>query len=329
MSVAVFRSLEDARDHFGPCALAIGNFDGVHIGHQALIGEAVRCAQARGFHPAVLTFDPHPTAVVAPDRIPALICPLQERLRLIAEAGAKRIFVLQFTPEVASLSAEEFVSQVLVDALEARAVFVGENFRFGYRQGGTPEVLEALGQANGFETHFLKPVTFRGRVISSTAVRAEVAAGKVVEAARLLGRCYSLSGPVVPGRGIGSKKTVPTLNLRPDPQLLVPRGIYVTETIELTGTLEQATGRAWPSVTSCGYNPTFGATELSVETYLLGELSGASPSAISVHFRHFLRDEQTYPDAGALKAQILKDVARAGAYWKHLENLRKAVPSIY
>ncbi len=329
MSAAIFRSLEDARSHFGPCALAIGNFDGVHIGHQALIREAARCAEEQGLTPAVLTFDPHPSAVVAPDRIPALICPLEERLRLIADAGAKRIFVLQFTAEVASLSAEEFVSRVLVDALETKAVFVGENFRFGYRQGGTPEVLKALGRFGGFETHALKPVSFRGEVVSSTAVRTDLASGQVVRAAHLLGRCYTFSGPVVSGRGIGSKKTVPTLNLRPDPELIVPRGIYVTESVELTETLERATGRTWPSVTSCGYNPTFGATGLTVETYLLHGLSGASPAAISVHFRHFLRDEQTYPDAEMLKTQIFKDVARAEAYWKHLDNLRKAVPSIY
>ncbi len=210
-------------------------------------------------------------------------------MRLIAAAGAKRIFVLQFTPEVASLSAEEFVSQFLVEALEIKAVFVGENFRFGYKQGGTPELLKMLGQESGFETHALKPVSFRGEVVSSTAVRTELASGKIVRAAHLLGRCYALSGPVVSGRGIGSKKTVPTLNLQPDPELLVPRGIYVTETVELTETLGQTTGRTWPSVTSCGYNPTFGATELTVETYLLHGLSGASPSAISVHFRHFLR----------------------------------------
>ncbi len=329
MSAEIFRSLEDARGNFGPCALAIGNFDGVHIGHQALIGEAVRCADEQGLTPAVLTFDPHPTAVVAPDRIPALICPREERLRLIAAAGARHIFVLHFTAEVASLSAEEFVSQVLVDALETKAVFVGENFRFGYRQGGTPEVLKALGRLSGFEIHALKPVSFRGEVVSSTAVRTELASGKVVRAAHLLGRCYALSGPVVSGRGIGSKKAVPTLNLRPDPELSMPRGIYVTETVELTETLEKATGRTWQSVTSCGHNPTFGATELTVETYLLRGLSGASPSAISVQFRHFLRDEQTYPNAETLKAQILKDVARAEAYWKHLDSLGKAIPSIY
>lgn len=316
MNAAVYRSLAEAKGRFGPCALAIGNFDGVHIGHQKLIADTVACAKAKGLLPAVVTFDPHPAAIVAPERVPLLICPLEERLRLIAAAGAKQIFVLNFTPETSRLSAEEFVSQILVDALDTKAVLVGENFRFGFRQGGTPEVLQSLGHSYGFSTCFLPPVSYRGEVISSTAVRAELAKGHVVQAARLLGRCYSLAGSVVSGRGIGSKQTVPTLNLKPAPDLLVPHGIYVTETSD------PETGREWPSVTSCGYNPTFGATDLTVETYLLAKLEGVSPRSIHVQFRHFLRFEQIYPDAESLKTQIMKDVARAEAYWRHVQFLR-------
>ncbi len=323
MSVEIFHTLDEARGRFGPCALAIGNFDGVHIGHQALIGETVRCAQRNGFTPAVLTFDPHPTAIVAPNRVPPLICTMEERFRLLGSAGARRIFVLNFTADLARLSPEEFVSHILVDCLDTRAVFVGNNFRFGFRQTGTPEVFAALGNAYGFSTRFLEPVTLRGSVVSSTRVRTELADGNVVQAARLLGRCYSVKGSVVSGRGIGSRKTVPTLNLKPEPQLLVPHGIFVTETFE------NATSRQWPSVTSCGYNPTFGATDLTVETYLRGTLNGPGPDSIDVQFRHFLRREETYPDAESLKAQIMKDIARSDAYWRHLENLVKASPSIY
>jgi riboflavin kinase / FMN adenylyltransferase len=323
MSAEIYRTVNEARGRFGPCALAIGNFDGVHIGHQTLILEAVRCGQKNGFIPAVLTFDPHPTAVVAPDRVPRLLCTLEERFQLLGSAGAQRIFVLNFTTEIARLSPEEFVSQILVNCLDMKAVFVGDNFRFGFRQTGTPEVFAALGQAYGFSTCFLKPVTFRGCVVSSTGVRTALAQGDVVQAARLLGRCYSVTGPVVSGRGLGSKKTVPTLNLKPARELEIPHGIFVTETVEA------ATGRRWPSVTSCGYNPTFGATDLTVETYLLEPLNGASPESIQVQFRHFLRQEETYPDAESLKAQIMKDVARSRAYWRHVDNLGKATPSIY
>ncbi len=323
MTPEIFRSLDGTRGRFGPCALAIGNFDGVHIGHQALIAEVVRCAEREGLTPAVLTFDPHPTAVVAPQRVPPLICTLEERFKLLGEAGARRIFVLNFTAEVAHLSPEEFVKDILVGGLDAKAIFVGDNFRFGYQQRGTPDVFRSLGKTYGFSTCFLAPVTFRGAVVSSTEVRDYLRRGAVVQSSRLLGRCYSMSGPVVSGRGIGSRKTVPTLNLRPPPELLALHGIYVTET------LEPATGRRWPSVTSCGYNPTFGATELTVETYLLGKLENETPRVLDVRFRHFLRPEQTYPDAETLKTQIMKDVARAEAYWRHSEKLGKLVPSIY
>jgi riboflavin kinase / FMN adenylyltransferase len=323
MSIEIFRTFEEARGHFGPCALAIGNFDGVHIGHQALIGEAIRCAQNKHLMPAVLTFDPHPTAVVAPDRVPPLICTMEERFHLLGEVGVQRIFVLQFNAEIARLSPEEFVSSILVDVLETKAVFVGDNFRFGYRQSGTTDVFAALGRSYGFTTTFLKPIEFRGRVVSSTEIRADLTSSKIVEASRLLGRCYSIQGSVVPGRGIGSRKTVPTLNLKPQPELVVPRGIFVTET------WERETGRRWPSVTSCGYNPTFGATDLTIETYLLDGLRSSSPAAIEVQFRHFLRQEKTFPTAEALKSQILKDVSRAQAYWRHAENLGKSAPSIY
>ncbi|MDQ2843829.1 MAG: riboflavin biosynthesis protein RibF [Acidobacteriota bacterium] len=323
MNPTVFHSLEEARGRFGPCSLAIGNFDGVHLGHQALIERAGSHAFSNSITPAVLTFDPHPTAVVAPDRVPRLICTVEERLRLLAAAGAQHLFVLKFTEAVARLSPEQFVSQILVDALDTKAVFVGQNFRFGFKQAGTPEVFEQLGSAYRFEVNFIKPVELRGQVISSTAVRTELANGEIVPAARLLGRCYSIGGRVVRGRGIGSRKTVPTLNLQPDPALLVPHGIYVTET------LEPASGRRWPSVTSCGYNPTFGATGLTVETYLLTSLDGPSPSGIEVRFRHFLRREETYPDAETLKEQILKDVGRAEAYWRHAENFTSPTPSIY
>lgn len=323
MSAEIFRTIEGARGRFGPGALAIGNFDGVHIGHHALLGEAVAYARNNGYVPAAMTFDPHPTAVVAPSRVPPLICTMQERLERLSQAGIARIFVLEFTAELACQSPEEFVSKILVDALQTKGVFVGDNFRFGFRQSGTPDVFAALGRRYGFTTCFLEPVRFRGKIVSSTEVRADLGTSRVAPAGRLLGRCYSIRGKVVSGRGIGSRKTVPTLNLKPESELLVPRGIFITETFEALS------GRLWPSVTSCGHNPTFGETPLTVETYLLSELHGQSPEAIEVRFRQFLRPEMTYPSAEALKTQILKDVARAEKYWHRVRELPKLAPSIY
>jgi riboflavin kinase/FMN adenylyltransferase len=327
MSAQIFYGIEEARGHFGPCATTIGVFDGVHIGHQRLIAETVRAARELAVTPAVITFNPHPTTVVAPERVPPLLSTLEERLQLLAAAGAEKIFVLPFTPEVAALTPEAFVRQILVDVLNVKAVLVGSNFNFGYRQSGTPATLQSLGAQYGFATNFLQPVLLRGRIVSSTAIRNDLKSGKPARAGRMLGRCFSISGPVVRGRGIGSRETVPTLNLKPYSGLLAPLGIYVTET------LEPATNRRWPSVTSCGYNVTFGATDLTVETYLLSPLESPSPNEIRVNFRHYLRSEEVFPDAASLKAQILRDVARSEAYWRHLDRLGSALrtrtPSLY
>jgi riboflavin kinase/FMN adenylyltransferase len=323
MSGNTFRSLEEVNGRFGPCALAIGNFDGVHIGHRKLIAEAVQFASEQGITPAVLTFDPHPTAVVAPDRVPPMICTMEQRLKLLGEAGAQKIFVLTFTAELAQQSPEEFVSGLLVKSLETRGVFVGEGFRFGYKQSGTPEVLSQLASQYNFSARFVHPVSYRGEIVSSSAIRRYIGSGNVSRASRLLGRCYSLEGEVVKGQGIGSKQTVPTLNLRPDCHLVLPRGVYATETLDLES------GRKWESVTNSGYRPTFGGTELTVETYLLSPLGDSSPERIQVQFRHFIRPEKQFPDAAGLRAQIFRDVARAQVFTRRWRKFAQSQSSLY
>jgi len=312
MTATVFRSLDDARGRFGPCALAIGNFDGVHIGQQALVRRTVTFAEQNGLEPAVLTFDPHPTAIVAPDRVPELICTLEQRLQLLSGAGARRILVLPFTRDVARLSPEEFISRILLDCLQTRGVFVGDNFRFGYKQAGTPDVLRRLGEQCGFTSEFIHPVRYRNEVVSSSSVRQYLDSGNVSRAGRLLGHCFALEGAVVTGHGIGRKQTVPTLNLRPVPNQVTPLGIYITETSD-------EIGRRWPSVTSVGTRPTFDGKELTIETYLLASLHDPVPRWIEVQFRRFVRPERRFPDAAALKIEILKDVARAQEYWRRIQ----------
>jgi len=326
MKPLIFRSIEEARGRFGPCALAIGNFDGVHIGHQALLAQAGKFVRQNGFvsqnaiHPAALTFHPHPATIVAPHRVPPIVSTLEQRLHFLGVAGAEHILVLPFTAETALLSPREFVRQILVGVLHTQAVFVGENFHFGHKQAGTPATLEALGKEFGFVSQFVKPVVLRGEVVSSSAIRRHLAEGNVARAGRLLGRCFCVEGPVVSGHGVGSKQTVPTLNLRPAPGQIVPHGVYVTETIE------PPTNRRWRSITNAGTRPTFGGEELTIETFLLSPLEGPAPEMIEVQFRHFVRQEQQFPSPEALKAQIMKDVARAQTYWRRL---KKPNPSIY
>jgi riboflavin kinase / FMN adenylyltransferase len=269
-----------------------------------------------------LTFDPHPTAIVAPERTPEKICSLEARLRLLEAAGAQRILVLPFTVEVAHMAPDEFVRSMLVGALETKAVFVGENFRFGYKQAGTTTTLRALGSALGFITQFFEPIAYRGTVVSSSLVRQCLAEGNVSRAGRLLGRCFSFEGEVVRGQGIGAKQTVPTLNLLPPAGQLVPRGVYVSQTFE------PATDRRWISITNAGIRPTFGGEELTIETFLLDPLEGPRPEKIRVELRRFVRAERRFASAEELKQQILRDVSRAQIYWRRMARCTGAA-SIY
>ncbi|MBV8829056.1 MAG: bifunctional riboflavin kinase/FAD synthetase [Acidobacteriaceae bacterium] len=305
------------------CALAIGNFDGVHLGHQKLLADTVSYARNHNLVPATLTFYPHPTVVVAPDRVPLLLCSLEERIRLIKATGIQQVFVIPFTAELAALTPREFVRDFLVERFCARALFVGDNFRFGVKKAGTTETLRELAPEFGFEPRFLAPVTFRGEVVSSSAIRSHIANGQIYRANRLLGRVFSVSGKVVTGHGIGSRQTVPTLNLDPEPERIIPRGVYVSEILELPN------GRRWESITNAGTRPTFNGKELTVETFLLSPFEEPAPSEIEVRFHHFIRPERHFPDSQSLKSQIFKDIARARSYWRHLRALATRIPSIY
>lgn len=311
----VFRSLEEAAGNFGPCALTIGNFDGVHLGHRTLIHQTRQLAHNNGWASGVLTFDPHPAVVVAPERAPQMIYSLHDRLRLLEQVGAERILVLPFTREISLMAPEEFIETVLVSGLDARAVVVGQNFHFGRRQSGTPEVLAEYGAKYGFDCLFLAPIVYRGKVVSSTAIRGHLSKGNIGRANRLLGRCFAIAGEVVSGHGIGSKQTVPTLNLKPGGEIVPAWGVYISETEDAS------TGRRWPSITNIGNRPTFGGDEVTIETFLLADLVGAAPEYISVSLRRWVRGERVFPDAPSLRAQILRDVERAKTYWRRVERL--------
>ena len=315
----IYHSLDEVPADFGPCALTIGNFDGVHFGHRRILRRLKWLADARGWKPSVLTFDPHPTRVVAPKRTPRLLTSPEGRAELMREEGIEQVLILPFTRELAALTPEEFARQVLVARLDARAVLVGDNFRFGHRHAGNVRVLVELGHKLGFETEIVPSVTCRGRVVSSSGIRELIRTGRVSLAARFLQHPYALEGRVVSGRGMGSKQTVPTLNLATAAEVIPARGVYVTRTRDLE------TGREWDSVTNIGYRPTFGASDqLSIETFLLDtrmEQAGApsGPPAggrLRVEFLWRIRDERKFESPPALKAQILKDARAAQSYFR-------------
>jgi riboflavin kinase / FMN adenylyltransferase len=309
--VKVYRSLAEAAGAFGPAALTIGNFDGVHCGHRHILRRVVEVARGHGWRSGVLTFDPHPTRIVAPDRTPPLLTMPAERARLMGEEGIEQVLILPFTREIAQLSPRDFARTLLVDALGARAVLVGENFRFGCRQEGNVEVLAGLGRELGFEVEVVGAVRCRGRMVSSSEVRRLIEAGNVSLAARFLKRPYGIEGEVVAGRGVGSKQTVPTLNLATAADVIPASGVYITRTEESGGT------RRWNSITNIGYRPTFGeSNKLSIETFLLDPLEEPAPSRIRIEFLRRVRDERKFSTPEDLRAQILKDVRTAQSYFR-------------
>jgi riboflavin kinase/FMN adenylyltransferase len=309
----VARFLEEAAE-FDPVAVTIGNFDGVHIGHQQLLEEVLRAAAEKGVQPAVLTFDPHPASIVAPARASRLLTTHAERCAMMARAGIEYVLVLPFTKEMSRWTPEQFVERVLVKALRARVVVVGGNFLFGHDQAGNTKVLADLGRRFGFETRIVPAVRRRGHLVSSSAIRRAVEAGNVSLAARFLARPYSLAGDVVPGHGVGSKQTVPTLNLRTAAQVLPHSGVYITHTADL-----DRPERRWKSITNVGHRPTFGGHELTIETFLLDTLDPPAPARIHLSFLERVREERKFETPEALKAQILRDVGRARRFFSRVQ----------
>ncbi len=304
-----------------PSALTIGNFDGVHIGHLYLMGRVVEMAYAQGLSPTVMTFDPHPTRVVAPDRAPKLLTGTEERIALLKAAGIEQVFVVAFSPQIARMQPEEFVARFVHEQCSARVVIVGGNFRFGSKQAGTTDTLIALGEKYGFQTEVAPAVHYRGRAASSSEVRRLIRDGDVSMAGRLLDRPYSVEGEVVKGHGIGSKQTVPTLNLSTRAEVLPANGVYVTRTHE-SGVSKRP--REWESITNVGMRPTFDGDALTIETFLLEPLNGENPARIRVEFLRRVREERKFESPDALKSQILRDVGRAKTYFRRASSLQSS-----
>ncbi|HEX4137461.1 MAG TPA: bifunctional riboflavin kinase/FAD synthetase [Bryobacteraceae bacterium] len=313
----VFRSSAEVPPGFGPSVVTIGNFDGVHIGHRQIMRRVVALAHERGGTPVVLTFDPHPARVLAPDQSPRLLMTVDQRLRSMEGEGIEAVFLIPFSFEFARLTPEEFVEQVLVRTLKAHVVLVGEDFRFGHKQAGNLDTLRELGERFGFTLEVTPGVERRGERVSSTAIRKLVSEGAVSRACRMLGAPFALEGAVVKGQGIGSKQTVPTLNLAPLNEILPKTGVYVTRTRDLESQCQ------WNSITNVGYRPTFGGERITVETFLLDASLPDSPGnlhpeRIEVAFLAFVREERKFESAEALKSQILRDVGVASRLHRRL-----------
>jgi riboflavin kinase/FMN adenylyltransferase len=296
--------------------LAIGNFDGIHLGHQAILRAVRKRAADTGGVATALTFDPAPRKVLQPESAPQRLSTNGQRMEWFGVGGLEAAVVMPFTLELARLSPEDFVEDILVRALQVRAVLVGENFRFGHRQAGDVKLLREFGMRHGFDVVVLPPVVYRGEIVSSTAIRTAISAGDVTHAACLLGRPFVLTGEVVSGSGTGRRFTFPTLNLAPEQELLPARGVYVTRTL-----LEGET-RSRRSVTNVGIRPTFNGSGLSVETHLLDFLGDVAAKHIEVRFWRRLRGEKKFGSPDELRTQIAKDIARADRFFSRLRRFR-------
>jgi riboflavin kinase/FMN adenylyltransferase len=289
--------------------LAIGNFDGIHLGHQAILRAVEQRAIETGCVATALTFDPSPRKILKPEAAPYRLSTSAQRMDWFGVAGLESAVVMPFTLDLARLSPEDFVDQILVGDLHVRVVLVGENFHFGHRQAGDVKLLRELGMRRGFDVVVMPPVSYRGEIVSSTCIRKAIGEGNVSYAARLLGRPFVLTGEVVKGAGIGRKFTFPTLNLMPEQETLPAQGVYVTRT-RIDG--EAKTRR---SVTNIGNRPTFNGAGVTVETHLLNFSEEIAPKRIEVHFWKRLRSEKKFNGPDELRAQIGKDIANADRYF--------------
>lgn len=301
----------DAAQLRRPTVLTFGVFDGLHLGHQAIMRRIVAEAAARGATPTVVTFNPHPRAVLRPEAAPDLLQTFEQRLEGMKYLGIEQVVALEFTPELALVPAEEFVLRYLLEGLGARAIYLGRGFAFGYKRSGNIDLLRALGERRGFVADEVAEINLRGRRISSTAVRSALATGHVNVARRMLGRPYGVEGAVVEGRHLGGPAlSFPTANLIPHNRVLPAIGVYVTATLY--------EGEWRRGVTNVGRRPTVGDEKhLTVETHLLDFDEDIYGERIRVRFLHRLRGERRFPGLDELRAQIARDVGRARRYFEN------------
>jgi riboflavin kinase/FMN adenylyltransferase len=297
-----WRDPSEVPEDWGRSVVAIGVFDGVHLGHRAIVARAIEAARSLDASSVVVTFDPHPARVVRPEAAPLLLGSVPERVELLASLGIDAVLVLPFDREMSSWTAEEFVQRLLVSRLHARRVVVGENFRFGNRALGDVALLRSLGAADGFDVDAVGLVG-DGDAVSSTLVRGLVAAGDVAGALRALGRPYALSGVVVRGDARGRALGYPTANLA------IPAGIAVPADGVYAGWLVRADGSRWPAAVSVGSNPTFDGVERRVEAYALDAEFDLYDERITVEFAERLRGMEKFDSVDTLVAQMAADVA--------------------
>jgi len=284
--------------------VTLGNFDGVHVGHQAVLARLAVHARRDALPSVAITFHPHPASVLAPERAPLALTTLGQRLERLAAAGLDAVVLQRFSLALARVDARSFAREVLVERLGARTVVIGHSTRFGRGREGNAERLRELGEEFGFSVDVVAPVDVDGRAVSSSAIRGAIAAGDLETGARMLGRPHSICGRVVRGQRRGATLGIPTANLRPRGLQLPPDGVYAVRA-RLADTW-------WNAAANVGFNPTFGGRERTLEAHLLdfagGDLYG---KRLEIAFIERLRGEIRFPDPEVLVRQIREDIEAA------------------
>ncbi|MGA2409306.1 MAG: bifunctional riboflavin kinase/FAD synthetase [Candidatus Binataceae bacterium] len=301
----ITRDPEMLRAYVSP-VVAIGNFDGVHAGHQAILKQATDEAKALKGGAFALTFDPLPARVLAPERAPRLILTPEDKLELLRGSGLDAVLVLEFTLALSRLTPREFVREYLVDRIGARTVVVGHSVSFGNQRAGNAAVMEELGREFGFKTRVVGPITVGKLEASSTRVREAVTEGDMAVAAKLLGRHHFVRGPVVHGRERGRTIGFPTANIRSRTELLPPDGVYATKIILPDGSVHG-------SITNIGMRPTFAEPERTIEAHIFDFNRDIYDQDVKLELIERIRPEKKFESGAALAAQIASDVQRAKA----------------
>jgi riboflavin kinase / FMN adenylyltransferase len=306
----VFHKLEEVPADFGPSFLSVGNFDGVHRAHAHVLGEIVRRAREGGGKAVAVTFEPHPSRILRPDAGLKLLTPVPEKLRLLEGTGIDAVLMLPFGRDLSLMTPRQFAERILKKILHAREVHEGYNFRFGHKAAGDVDLLMQLGSEMGFEVKVYEEEKLRGEHVSSSHIRKLISGGRVSRARHLLARPFCILGAPGRGRGLGSKYTVPTINLARYEELVPKDGVYITCT--------RVGSESFDSVTNVGNRPTFGADSFAIETHLLDfhPIELTPESEVEICFLDRLRDEIKFPSVEALREQIGRDVKKATRYFQ-------------
>ncbi len=303
--------------------MALGNFDGVHQGHQTILKNCITTAAKKEWMAAVYTFDPHPAKILSPKTMPPLIQTLDQKLACLEKTGVEAVIVEKFDPAFSKLTPKQFLDEILLRRLHTKGIWVGYDFTFGVKRSGNIETLKTFCKKEGLHLHVTGAQFEKETLVSSTQIRQLIGRGQVDLAAEFLGRPFTLIGEVVRGEGIGGEMGIHTANLKVENELLPRIGIYATRsTIHAcppvvwraprlsAGSLAGST-KEWPSATSVGFNPTFPGKGFSVETHLIGFEGNLVGQRIEVAFLKWLRNELTFPNAETLAVQIQKDISEA------------------